>query len=829
MLTVAAVHQNLCVPNADTTACDGMADYATCTTFDGTPGACYPTTDGHACLPSGCGNAINDPGEACDDGNAIAGDGCSDSCMSTEICGNSIVDGTKNERCDDGNVYSHDGCSFDCLNAETPTWGQYQVGNVSDRSYTTMVYDSARHQDVMFGGNTLGLGVTYHTDTVLFDGFRFTRPAVLVSPPARYRAGAAYDARRGRAVMFGGAIFVPDMLPNTADVSFFNDTWEWDGGSWSQVVTTVAPPPRESAAMAYDPIHHRVVMMGGTSDTAKTAVVGMTDTWTYDGTTWSQLQGAGPSARSAAAMGFDPIKGTVILYGGLANDGTTNGKVLGDTWELDGATWTQRNPATSPEPRKDASLAFDAGHASSNDGLVLIAGQSTPAQPPATTWAWTGSDWQALPGSVPNLIDGAVAAAEPNGHMVVAEPGANYFTGSGASWISVNQGFKTPEKGQVVAFDSLRGRSVWFGGVQFFIGGTDSAATWELSGNGWFQMTPATSPPARRFAAMAFDEAHAVSVMFGGSNSVSNATPFGDTWTWNGTNWTQRPGTQPPARVHHMMAYDAAHGNVVLFGGVTGVTPLNDTWLWDGTTWTQATPASSPTARFDAGMAYDPIRKRVVMFGGVTTTTPEAFADTWEWDGTTWTLATPAASPLSRALGLMVWSPSRRAIVLFGGMSSPGTTINDTWEFDGEWHPIAIIDPPSGRAYAALTRAADGNGLWLVDGATSTDQGTIPTGELWRLDWGTKQFDDGCYDQTDVDHDGKKGCADNDCWATCTPLCGPGVDCPTTTPRCGDGICTAALETGHSCPQDCIVAIVCGDNECSAGESLASCPGDCTP
>ena len=32
------------------------------------------------------------------------------------------------------------------------------------------------------------------------------------------------------------------------------------------------------------------------------------------------------------------------------------------------------------------------------------------------------------------------------------------------------------------------------------------------------------------------------------------------------------------------MAYDAAHGQVVMFGGFTGGTVLNDTWIWDGTT-----------------------------------------------------------------------------------------------------------------------------------------------------------------------------------------------------------------------------------------------------
>jgi hypothetical protein len=35
------------------------------------------------------------------------------------------------------------------------------------------------------------------------------------------------------------------------------------------------------------------------------------------------------------------------------------------------------------------------------------------------------------------------------------------------------------------------------------------------------------------------------------------------------------------------MAYDGVHGQVVLFGGIEGTTFLGDTWTWDGTEWTQ--------------------------------------------------------------------------------------------------------------------------------------------------------------------------------------------------------------------------------------------------
>ncbi len=77
-----------------------------------------------------CGDGVVEPGEACDDGNTMSGDGCSADCDTVEsgftcppkggactqaaayTCGNGIVE--PGEQCDDGNMASGDGCSADC-------------------------------------------------------------------------------------------------------------------------------------------------------------------------------------------------------------------------------------------------------------------------------------------------------------------------------------------------------------------------------------------------------------------------------------------------------------------------------------------------------------------------------------------------------------------------------------------------------------------------------------------------------------------------------------------------------------------------------------------
>jgi cysteine-rich repeat protein len=58
-----------------------------------------------------CGNMVVDPGEQCDDGNLLNGDGCDNNCTVT-ACGNGIV--SPGEQCDDGNTTAGDCCAPNC-------------------------------------------------------------------------------------------------------------------------------------------------------------------------------------------------------------------------------------------------------------------------------------------------------------------------------------------------------------------------------------------------------------------------------------------------------------------------------------------------------------------------------------------------------------------------------------------------------------------------------------------------------------------------------------------------------------------------------------------
>src|SRR5882762_8433534 len=66
---------------------------------------CAAAGDRPICVPQTCGNGVPDPGETCDDGNNVSGDGCPADCRAP--CGDGIID--PGEVCDDGNHIGGDG------------------------------------------------------------------------------------------------------------------------------------------------------------------------------------------------------------------------------------------------------------------------------------------------------------------------------------------------------------------------------------------------------------------------------------------------------------------------------------------------------------------------------------------------------------------------------------------------------------------------------------------------------------------------------------------------------------------------------------------------
>jgi hypothetical protein len=281
-----------------------------------------------------------------------------------------------------------------------------------------------------------------------------------------------------------------------------------------------------------------------------------------------------------------------------------------------------------------------------------------------------------------------------------------------------------------MVYDEARRQVVLFGG-QEAVQNPDAAGqglsvlkeTWTWDGKTWSQQAPVTSPPAAYRPVLVYDAklGRGVALVDVYSEVTQKTTP--QTWTWDGSTWAQlHPSTERPGPGFSVAAYDAADGAVVVFGGnvCTGgmqCTVVGDTWTFDGKTWTRhAAAAGGPPGRGPAALAYDPSGGKVVMFGGVGSV-GTFLNDTWTWDGTRWTQAHPAASPWERSGALAASDTADGQVILYGGGANSqyfGVSYSDVWTWaQGSWalvQPTTISTPPDEQE-AIVTAASLGPGL----------------------------------------------------------------------------------------------------------------------
>ena len=255
-------------------------------------------------------------------------------------------------------------------------------------------------------------------------------------------------------------------------------------------------------------------------------------------------------------------------------------------------------------------------------------------------------------------------------------------------WTQKQDAGPQPRVGAAAAFDSVRGRVVLFAGA--VPSASPFADTWEWDGEDWTQVAD-TGPDARTGHALAFDSGRGRVVLFGGI--AADATLRGDTWEWDGENWTKIADTGPDARTGHRLAFDSGRSVTVLFGGTASGSVLRgDTWGWDGSNWTQEQDVG-PAARHDYGLAFDGARKQVVLYGGQTVA--GVVGDTWTWDGTEWTERGHFGPPACVDVN-MVFDGS--SILLYGGVASltdaAAQVFAGTWQWDGQhWTQRQDIGP----------------------------------------------------------------------------------------------------------------------------------------
>lgn len=274
-------------------------------------------------------------------------------------------------------------------NAAAQTWTQLanapfpQPTPTSSRYGGGAAFSLGNAGVLLYGG--LQSGVTAAMDdTWLFDGTTYTQLAPPTTPPARWGHQMVYDSLRARVITFGGR------SPTVTAVA--NDTWEFDGLNWIQILTPVSATARAFYAMAFDSRRGKAVMYGSQSGAGAQAQ----QTWEYDGSTWAQAATATiPPGIESPGMTFDKGRGVTVMFGGY--NGLSPGTDYRTTYEFDGTNWYLRTTANAPATGYRTSMVYDDLH-----GRALLYGGYTGGVMQRIVWQYDGTNWtQALANAGP--------------------------------------------------------------------------------------------------------------------------------------------------------------------------------------------------------------------------------------------------------------------------------------------------------------------------------------------------------------------------------------------------------------------------------------------
>ena len=381
-------------------------------------------------------------------------------------------------------------------------WTRLAIGGPEPRDGQSMAYDSLRQRVLMFGGEPRGWG---SADSRLWtwDGTSWAVVADFM-PVARFEVSITYDARRDRVVWFGG---------REGSSNYFDDTWEFDGSQWAEVIpATTRPPARTLYALAYDAARQRVVMFGGNGYSAGT----LGDTWEWDGADWVLMANGGPSPRYDCAMAYDSLRQQVVLYGGR-----NGGDYYTDTWGWNGSTWTLLAP---PDPNRlyesDGPVTYDPAR----DRVVL-------RDKRGVTWLWDG-----------------------------------------AAWDDVNEGGLNQTVYDLASFDAGWGPELYACGYFTKAGSISAARIARLTQEGW-QPVGGGIQDTYCYKLYEWDDGGGPDLYIGGSFNMADNQPMQSIGRWDGLAWSilnvgdSADGGGVVGAVHTIFAYDDGSGEKLYVGG----------------------------------------------------------------------------------------------------------------------------------------------------------------------------------------------------------------------------------------------------------------------
>jgi hypothetical protein len=246
-----------------------------------------------------------------------------------------------------GHLIIHGGEATSGLEEATYTWDRArwtvhsdQVNGPGPRLMPLIYFDEDEQRFILYGGSeTLSLDEIdgdrdFDEWRWLGDRWALRKEGAPGSGPVTIAASGVYDRARRVAVMV-----------ETSPEGEMR-TWERGTEGW-KLVARGGLTPRSPRQVAYDSKRARTVVYGGLrlplldrSQLPTDPAEYLTDTWSWDGRTWTQIATEGPH-RDAGALGYDELHDRIILTGGIAYDCPRLLNVCGSTWAFDGARWTE--------------------------------------------------------------------------------------------------------------------------------------------------------------------------------------------------------------------------------------------------------------------------------------------------------------------------------------------------------------------------------------------------------------------------------------------------------------------------------------------------------
>ncbi len=390
------------------------------------------------------------------------------------------------------------------------------------------------------------------------------------TPGKRVSPAMAYDSDRGVTVFFGG-----EYSEGSSTITYYNDTWEYDGNRWQQIaISGPLPDTRSGHTLTYDTRRREMVLFGGVNEDGY-----HNDTWTYLVTgagsgTWIRKANLNnlppfPSGRAGHAVAFDSMRGLAIITGGTAGTDSSIGAPdeirLKEYWGWNGTSWEdfgRLEVPIGPYSLVDYSRTFTR-HAMAFDSLrgnVLMGG--------GIFYFYIG------PNASPVYNDAEI------GYLYLVE------TNSTGNPVAQQVGGFYPRQQFAMVYDSARDCLVVFGGVvtaSYLPDNHVGNSHQELGfAQGAYQTTTLNipTPPPRARHAMVYDSKRQVTVLFGG---VSGDTRYDDTWElvfrhefWVDYSYT---GTETgdfasPFRTLSRAAANAPPNSIINFKPGVGVEPV---------------------------------------------------------------------------------------------------------------------------------------------------------------------------------------------------------------------------------------------------------------